>query len=157
MRERIATHLPQLILLANAGAFAVLLAELLITDHTDGSQLIAPVAAAIGIALCGIAAVLPPRLRLAPAAFLVVLSISGVVGFYQHMDEWDGGLSGLFQSSDDDDDDDDDRNSGRGSGDEEDEDDDDDDAETPPLAPLGISGTALLSALAAFAVPRRED
>lgn len=157
MRARVATYLPQLILLANAGAFAVLLAELLIMGHTDGIQRIAPATAAVGMALCVVAAVLPARLRFAPAGLLVALSVTGFIGFAQHMDEREDGLSGLFQSSDDDDDDED--NSGRGNSDDRDEDrdDDDDDEDIPPLAPLGLSGTALLSAVAALAAPRRED
>ncbi len=148
MRDRIATYLPQLILLANAGAFAVLLAELIILEHTDGIQRLAPATAAVGIALCVFAAVLPARLRVAPAAVLLALSVTGLIGFAQHLDEQEDGLGGIFQSDDDDDDD----NSGRGN-----RDDDDDDDEPPPLAPLGLSGTALLSAIAAMAAPRRPD
>ena len=156
MRARIATYLPQLILLANAGAFAVLLAELLILEHTDGIQRLAPATAAVGIALCLFAVFLPARLRLAPAVPLLALSVTGLIGFVQHLDEQEDGISGLFQANDDDDDDD---NSGRGNSDDDDrDDDDDDDEEPPPLAPLGLSGTALLSAIAALAAPvRRED
>ncbi len=145
MRDRVATYLPQLILLANAGAFAVLLAELLIMDHTDGIQRLAPLTAALGIALCTVAIFLPARARFVPAVLLVVLSGAGLIGFIRHMDEREDGFSGLFQSSDDRDD-----NSGRGNSDDRDRDDDDDE-EPPPLAPLGLSGTALLSAIAAFA------
>lgn len=158
MRSRVSEYLPELILIANAGAFAVLLAELLIMEHTDGIQRVAPATAAIGMGLCVVAVVLPARLRLAPAILLAALSLTGIIGFAQHMDERDDGFAGLFQSNEDDDDRDD--NSGRGNRDDDrdrDDDDDDDDEEPPPLAPLGLSGTALLSAIAAFAGPGRGE
>lgn len=157
MRQRVADFLPQIILAANAGAFAVLLAELIILEHWDGIQRLAPVTAAAGIVLCGAAIVLPARMRIVPGVLLFALSATGLVGFTQHMDERDGGFGSLFSSDDDDDDD----NSGRGNSRDRDRDDDedDDDAEPPPLAPLGLSGTALLSAIAALsaAPARRED
>lgn len=155
MRQRVADFLPQIILAANAGAFAVLLAELIILEHWDGIQRVAPVTAAAGIVLCCAAIVIPARMRIVPGVLLLALSAAGLVGFTQHMDERDGGFGSLFSSDDDDDD-----NSGRGNSRDRDRDDadDDDDAEPPPLAPLGLSGTALLSAIAALsAAPTRRE
>lgn len=137
------TRLPELVLLANAGAFAVLFAELLLMEHTDGIQLVAPAATASGAALCLVAVVLPGRSKWLVAALLSGLSTTGLVGFVQHMDER-GGLS-LSALNEDADDDDDHSGPGRGGGD------DDEDELPPPLAPLSVTGTALLGALAAAA------
>lgn len=145
--QRIAGHLPELVLLANAGAFSVLLLELLLLGHTDGIQRVAPVTAASGAFLCMFAVITPRRLRVAPAVFLLLLSGAGFVGFARHLDERDASLFSVSTVRGDDDDDGD--NSGSGG-----DDDDDDDAEPPPLAPLGLTGTAGLSAIAAFAGSR---
>lgn len=146
MRVRIADYLPQVVLLANAVAFGLLLAELLITEHTDGIQIVAPATAFVGIVLCLVALALPSRLRTIPAVLLVALSVSGIIGFVQHMEGEEDEGSGAIQSRSDEDDDE---------ADERDEDGEDDDP--PPLAPLGLSGTALLGAIAALATPSRRD
>lgn len=147
MRARIGDYLPQIILLANAVAFALLLAELLITEHTDGTQLVAPATAVAGILLCLVALAIPVRLRIVPAILLVALSVTGIIGFVQHMEgEEDEDSRAVQANSDDDDDEADER-----------DDDDDDEEDPPPLAPLGLSGTALLGAIAALAAPSRRE
>jgi len=152
-------YLVELVLLANAGAFAVLLAELFILEHTDGFQLVAPVSAATGLVLSLVAIVVRGPARMAVAAAFVILAGSGLIGVTRHFSERDGGLSFALVStaaaqpgSDDDDDD----RSGRRGGDDDD-DDDDDDEDPPPLAPLALSGSAMLGALASLAgVPARD-
>lgn len=151
-------YVVELVLMANAGAFAVLLAELLIIGHTDGIQLVAPVSASTGLVLSLIAIVLRGPARYATAAAFLILSGAGLIGVTRHYLEREDGLSvsalvatARAQSGSNDDND----NSGRGS--DGNDDDDDDDSEPPPLAPLALSGSAMLGALASLAgVPGRD-
>lgn len=145
-------------LLANAGAFAVLLAELIILEHADGIQLIAPSIAAAGMVLCLAVVLLRGRLALPIAVLFVVLSFGGVFGFFRHLDEREDGLSLLAVPVAEA------RDQAHPGGplainrDNDDDRDDDDDDDPPPLAPLGLTGTAMLSALAAIAIrPARTD
>lgn len=149
----IRAHLPELVLLGTAGGFAITLAELLATDHADGTQAIAAIAAGIGLALCLIGLLARSRIILRTLALgLLLLSIAGPVGVFLH-------AGGEVEASEatvpvetvvalDDDDDDEGRERA------DDDDDDDDDEGIPPLAPLGLSGLGLLGAAAVLA---RED
>lgn len=134
-------HFPALVLLANAGAFAVLLAELAILDHFDGFQLVAPVAALTGLVACLLAVVLPSRLPLLMVVPLALVALAGLVGVYRHLDERDADLPLLTAPA----------ALAHDDGDDKDEDEDDDEHEPPPLAPLGLSGSAMLGVLAATA------
>ena len=145
MRQTLQRYLPQLVLLASAGAFAVLLAELIILEHTEGVQRIAPAAATVGIVLCVLAVLLRGRGAAVFAALFAVIALAGVIGVYRHLDEREGSLSlTLVPTALAHDDDDEER----------DDDDDDHEHEPPPLAPLGLSGNAMLAALAALAIRR---
>lgn len=150
MRQSLQRYLPELVLLASAGAFAVLLAELIILDHFEGVQNIAPAAATAGIVLCVLAVVLRGRGAVVVAALFALIALAGVIGVYRHLDEREGSLSlsivtTAFAHDGDDHDEDDDHDH---------DDDEDHDHEPPPLAPLGLSGSAMLSALAALAIRR---
>jgi len=147
-------YLVELVLLANTAAFGMLLAELLILEHTDGIQLVAPVSAATGLVLSLVAIAVRGPARMAVAAAFVILAGSGLIGVTQHFSERDGGISfGLVSSAA--------AQSDRGnddrSGQRDDDDDEDEDDDPPPLAPLALSGSAILCALASLAgVPGRD-
>ncbi|HEY5639835.1 MAG TPA: hypothetical protein VIW01_07260 [Dehalococcoidia bacterium] len=141
------SHLPELVLVGAAGGFAVTFAELLSTDHSEGTQAIAVVAAGAGVVLCLVGLLVHARLTLrALAAGLLFMSISGPVGVFLHAGG-EADASGAPAVVDDvpalDSDEDEDE------GEEEGE-----DSGVPPLAPLGLSGLGLLGAAGALA---RED
>jgi len=127
------TKLPELVLLANAVAFVVVLAELLIMEHTDGLQRLAPAAAALGGAVCLLAVLVKGRPRYAFAAVLTVLALAGVWGFYLHMDARSGLTTSALSP----------RGEERSDGSAE--------RRPAPFAPLSIAGAGLLSAIAAAA------
>ncbi len=141
-------HLPELVVVGAAGGFAGTFVELLLTDHSEGSQVIAVIAAGIGAALCLAGLLARSRIVLnVVATGLLLLSISGPVGVFLHaggeVDASEAPLSAENVPALDDEDDDD-----------EGGDDDDDDDELPPLAPLALSGLGLLGAVGILA---RED
>lgn len=147
---------PRLVLVGLALGFAVLLAELLITNHTDGIQLIAPVSSAVGIAL-SLAALMLRRRGVLLAVLFGLLTVTGLVGVFEHNEERFGGeasrpnttsvrqVSARFAAQGNDEDEANEAPSFRERGEGE---------RTPPLAPLSLSGLALLGALATLA--RRE-
>lgn len=143
-------YLVELVLLANAVAFSVLLAELAILGHSDGIQRVAPVAASTGVVLSLAALFLRGPARYATAAAFVVLSAAGLIGVAQHLgesgDDDDESEQAQVRSRADEDDD------------EEDGDEEDDDDDPPLLAPLALSGSAMLGVLASLAgVPGRDE
>lgn len=144
----IRAHLPELVLVGAAGGFAGTFAELLLTDHSEGTQAIPVIAAGIGAALCLIGLLVRSRIMLRTLAIgLLLLSITGPVGVFLHAggeaDASEAPLSAENVPVLDEDEDED----------EEDEDDDDDEG-VPPLAPLALSGLGLLGAVGVLA---RED
>lgn len=149
----IRAHLPELVLIGTAAGFAVTLAEMLATDHTDGTQAVAAIAAGTGVALCLTGLLVRSRIVLRTLAIgLLLLSITGPVGVFLHA----GGEAEASEApyaaetvlSPDDDDDENEGNEEKGEGEE------DEDEGVPPLAPLGLSGLGLLGAAAVLA---RED
>ncbi|HRX02478.1 MAG: hypothetical protein KDI07_09190 [Anaerolineae bacterium] len=66
------------------GGFAVLLAELLITNHTDGIQLVAVAASLIGMILAVIGLVASPKFRRVVAVLFLLLSVTGIIGVIEH-------------------------------------------------------------------------
>ena len=73
-----------LIVLLIAGGFAVIVAELIWTNHTDGIQLVGMIAAVAGVVL-GLAALFVKGTgRLVVAALFLVLSVSGIIGVVEH-------------------------------------------------------------------------
>jgi hypothetical protein len=144
------SYLPELVLVGAAGGFVGTVAELLLTDHGDGTQAIAVIAAGIGAALClaGLVVSSPIVLRTL-AAGLLLLSIAGPVGVILHA----GGEAEASEAphliqdvpvlgGDEDDDEGEGRGEDEGGG------------EIPPLAPLSLSGLGLLGAAGVLA---RED
>ena len=151
--ERVRLQLPELVLVVTAGGFAITFAELVVTEHTGGTQVIAVIAAGLGLALCLMGLLARSRIILRPMVLaLLLLSISGPVGVFLHASgEAEGSEASVPAAVDvlagDEDDGEDDG--------EEDEGEEEEDGDSiPPLAPLGLSGLALLGAAGILA---RED
>lgn len=153
-------NLPEVVLAAAVGGFLMILAELIITDHLDGIQLVAVVASVIGLVVSAAGFVLRGAASRAGAILLVLLSISGLVGAFEHYEEGQEeavaaqyglavGQEYRYIDSDEEDEESvsgEEREAGEeGEGGEEGE------AVPPPLAPLSLSGLALLGAMALLA------
>jgi len=121
---------PELVMLWIAGGFFALALELLITRHTEEVQLVGVAAALLG----GAVAVLALFLRGLRTLWLVgfaVVALAGLVGTGVHWSEAgeEGGYAGGYYEDDD-----------------EYEDDEGEEGAPPPLAPLGLTGLAVLGA-----------
>lgn len=139
-------HFVTLILVFTAGGFVFILAELLLERHWQGVQLAAPVSAGGGLILALLA--LTRRGAVPVTALFLALSGAGLFGTFAHFEERTGGgppaqagataqlvsgtgvPAGLPQ--------------GGFSG-------------PPWLAPLSLSGLALIGGAGALALGRRED
>ena len=148
------SNLTSLLLLFLAGGFLILLAELLLTDHTEGIQLIAVAASTFGalLALAGLKA--KGSVRNVLAILFLVLAISGLVGAFEHFEErfeeeeetkapivlrQNSGRMGMASIP------------YRLDQDEDEEDEEEEEESPPPLAPLSLSGLSILAALALLA------
>jgi hypothetical protein len=155
-----------IIMLLIAGGFVTLLAELLWTDHTRGIQMVAVYAGIAGIVL-GLAAIfLKGGARLAVAGLFLALSITGLIGVWEHNEARSGEeeafqrpaatgflpVSNQLQESNENNESSESGESGEagergefpgGPGGPRPED------QAPPLAPLGLSGLALIGAVVA--------
>ena len=131
-----------LVLVGAAVGFLVILAELLLMEHWDGLQRLAPAAAAAGAAACLLAVIVHGRARYALAAFLGVLSLAGFYGFYLHMEERGGFSARAFDEGSPQGTPGPDGEQRRGG--------------PAPLAPLSVAGTALLGSLASAAGARER-
>ena len=147
-------HFVTLIVAFTAGGFVFILAELLLERHWEGIQLVAPVSAGVGFVLALFA--LTRRGTLPVAVLFLALSATGLYGTLAHFGERTGGgplaqaasgtspaaqlvsdvgapAEGEFAGP-----------PGGGS--------------APPwLAPLSVSGSALLGGVGALALGRREN
>lgn len=79
-------HLSALLLLSLAGGFIVLLAELLITNHVDGIQNVAVIAAAVGAVAVLAGLFVKGTIRHLVVLLLLVLTLTGLVGTWQHFE-----------------------------------------------------------------------
>jgi carbon starvation protein CstA len=77
-------HLTVILLLLLLGGFATLLAELLLTNHFGGTQSVAVIASVAGALALLAGFFVKGRVRHVVALLLVVLSISGLLGMRQH-------------------------------------------------------------------------
>ena len=153
-------NFPELVLVGAAGGFLMILAELIITDHLEGTQLVAVVASVIGLVVSAVGFLLRGAASRAGAILLVLLSISGLVGAFEHYEEGQEEATatqhGLPVGQDyryiDSDEEDEESVSGEaGEAGEEGEEGEEGEAVPPPLAPLSLSGLALLGAMAMLA------
>lgn len=143
MREVLRRHFPDLVALLSILGFLTLLAELLLTGHTEGIQALAPLGAGIGAGAVFLG-LWVPKARGWAIGILLGMGALGPVGLAQHLEkaleaykpaavQWvdkDGEWFPAYPRL------------GEGDGKEE--------APPPPLAPLALSGLGLLGALALY-------
>lgn len=152
------------------GGFAMLLAELLVTNHVDGIQNVANVASLVG----GVAILLgffaKGTFRHLLVLLLLVLSLSGLLGAWEHLESREGGEAGVpatmaarqdgyqtisngagvvvERTLQEDDDEGEEAREGGERGERE-----GGEGAPPPLAPLSLSGLALMGAVVLLAKP----
>ena len=73
-----------LMLLLISGGYVMMLAELLLINHTKGPQLVGVIASSAGLLLTLIALFVSGKARNWVALLLVVLSVSGLLGTFKH-------------------------------------------------------------------------
>ena len=127
---------PVLVMLWIAGSFGMLALELLMTGHTEETQLLGVLASAAG-ALIALLAVFVPRLRVGWLVGFLVVGLFGLVGTALHWEEAGESDGAAYAAARYDDDE-----GEEGEGEE---------AAPPPLAPLGLTGLAALGGLALYA------
>ncbi len=133
MKAWVRHRFPELVALFVAVGFFLTGVELLLMDHTEGIQILAPLTAFAGALLVGLGLLLR-RWGFALALFL--LAPLGLFGFWQHLEEGlEAGVPGTYRWVDE-----------EGEAWEE-----DGKNAPPPLAPLSLSGLALLGALGLYA------
>lgn len=144
MREFLSKRFPELVNLFTLLGFLTLLAELLLTGHTEGVQVVAPLAAGVGAAASGLG-LLAPALRPWGVGLLLLVGASGLLGLANHLGETLEGAQILtLQTVDEEGTEYPTYPQGENGLAEEGE-------ETPPpLAPLSLSGLGLLGALALY-------
>lgn len=149
----IQAHFPQLVLALVAGGFALTLVELLWMNHTEDNQLVAVGATLAGALVSLVAVWARGPLRTVLAGVLGVVALTGLVGTAMHLEElgehaafpgravaWVQSQTLAWADADEE------EAEGGAEGHEEEG--------VPPLAPLSVSGLAMLGALAAFS---RQD
>lgn len=124
---------PVLVMLWISGSFGMLALELLMTGHTEETQILGVLASAAG-ALIALLAVFVPRLRVGWLVGFLVVGLFGLVGTALHWEEAGESDGAAYTAARYDDD--------EGEGEE---------AAPPPLAPLGLTGLAALGGLALYA------
>jgi hypothetical protein len=145
------------LMLLLAGGFVMVLVELLITDHTDGTQLVGVVASGVGVVLTLAALFVGGSARRIVAGLLLVLSLTGVLGTWEHFEEGREGGEAMrpaavalanqpasFQL------DEDENEEQEAAGESEGE------AVPPPLAPLSLAGLSLMAALVILGTPEKS-
>ncbi|KGQ22542.1 hypothetical protein [Thermus filiformis] len=144
MRETLRERFPEMVVLFVALGFFVTLAELLLMGHTEGVQAVAPLAAGVGVVGAGLGLV-APRARSWALALLLGVSLAGLFGLVQHLEEGLEGKEGLrpgaFRLVDE-------EGAYYPGGYEEYEKDEKGEGAPPPLAPLSLAGLGLLGAAA---------
>jgi multisubunit Na+/H+ antiporter MnhG subunit len=144
----IRAFLPDLIVAGVAGGFALLLAEMLLTEHTGGVQAVAVWATVAGLVLCLAGLVIRSRrVALLVGLALVLLSLTGPVGLYLHATGEAEARETRAPAKDRDPRDEESEEGEEGEGGEEGK-------GPPPLSPLSLSGLALMGAVA---VAGREE
>ena len=133
--ETLKKRFPEIVLLWSAASFFVLLLELLLTNHTEELQIVG-VAAALAGTVAALAGLGPSALRWAALVVLVFVALAGAAGTLVH---WREGAEERAEYAYEYD---------------EDEVYEEGEGAPPPLAPLGLSGTALLAGLAILARDR---
>jgi hypothetical protein len=76
-----------LLLLLIAGGFVMLLVELILMGHTDGTQLVAVIACAAGLILASAGLFAKSKMRHLLAVLFLLLSVSGLYGTLEHTEK----------------------------------------------------------------------
>lgn len=109
-----------ILLLLLVGGFIMVILELVITGHTEGNQLVGVVASVLGAVLTAAAFFVNKRIAMWLAVALVVVSLSGLAGVGQHYLNRPTAIAASLEPGE---------------------------AAPPPLAPLSLSGLALMAAV----------
>ncbi len=99
LQDWLQTRFYSVLMLLLVGGFLTLLAELVITDHLDGIQLVGVVASIAGTVLTLAALFVSSGARKVVAVLLLLLSVSGVMGAYQHYENRSGGEEAMRPAS----------------------------------------------------------
>ncbi len=83
IQSMVRKNFTEVFLLLVAGGFFAVLAELTMSNHTSGSQMVAIYSTLLG-GLLAIHAVIDGRARIVLAVLFVVLSLFGLIGAYEH-------------------------------------------------------------------------
>lgn len=159
-------QLVNILLLFLLGAFVLLTAELWLTNHVDGIQNVAVIAAILGAAAVLAGFFVKHTARHLVVMLLVVLSLSGLLGAWEHLESREGSEARTvnaqaagatsnvqpiaFQASpmqQEEREEDEQRERGEGEEGEREE----GEGAPPPLAPLSLSGLALMGAVTLLA------
>lgn len=153
-------YMTTLLLLFLAAGFAVIVAELTLSKHYEGVQLVGLISAIVGLVVALWGLIAKGGTRIALAWVMVVLALAGVVGVFEHNESGGEeaarpaaiaaagtntnislGTPGVAQDSDD-------APVPAGAGAQTSS---DSETKPPPLAPLGLSGLALMGAVVLLA------
>jgi hypothetical protein len=148
-----------ILLLLLAGGFAITVVELLLTGHVKGIQLVGVIAPAVALVCVLTGLFAHGTLRAVMAAALLVVSLAGLLGAWEHFEE--GGRQGSvpalaaqgeryqpvsYQAAAVADEGNEGRERAEGG---------ESGGNPPPLAPLAISGLALMAAVVLFVPEQR--
>ncbi len=148
---------PEMVAVMVAGGFALTLGELLLMNHTEKSQNIGVVLTGIGMVAVALGVMVGPRLRKVLAGLLIVVAAGGLFGVYEHLEEAQEHRekaerarqeSGLVVQKADYDAHEGEEASEHREGKKEEK------HGPPPLAPLSVSGLALMGSLGLIASKR---
>ena len=94
--EGVVRHqLVNILLLFLLGAFVMLAAELLLTSHVDGIQNVAVIASVVGAVAVLAGFFVKGTLRHLVVLVMVVLSLSGLLGAWEHLESRESGEAGV--------------------------------------------------------------
>ncbi|MCB0045553.1 MAG: hypothetical protein H6642_11160 [Caldilineaceae bacterium] len=164
LKQLVTRNYYPLMYLLIAGSFLGLTAELVLTEHWDGIQLVGLLASIIGLVLAVVALFAAPRMRQALAVLFVVLSISGIIGTIEHNEARSGeeasapvivaataGSSRELPAAQQQEGEENEAREGRGErGEREGE-------AAPPLAPMSLAGMSIIAAVTLIADDRNRQ
>lgn len=131
---------PELVGLMVAGGFALTLGELFLMGHTEKSQLIGVGMSGAGLLAALLGAVVAPRFRKALLGLWIVVAAGGLFGVYEHLEEAQEHREKAAIEA-----------QAKMAAGEAAEESKDEEHGPPPMAPLSVSGLAMLGGLALLA------
>ena len=170
LQAMVRRNLITILLVLLLGGFVMLLAELLVTNHVDGIQTVANVASLVGAAAILLGFFAKGTFRHLLVLLLLVLSLSGLLGAWEHLESREGGEAqapaalavrpdgyqtisngagaDVERALQEDDEEGEEAREGGERGERE-----GGESAPPPLAPLSLSGLALMGAVVLLAKP----